>query len=98
MTGTPGRLMVVQHLSPDRMWGYTRIREPFEIFVFAFDVEPERYTDIRVPDGELLDWGWFTLGEGVKRMDVTNAALLTAAFRVAGGELPCAYLEDDQLL
>ncbi|GHG80467.1 NUDIX domain-containing protein [Streptomyces griseocarneus] len=97
LDGRPGRLLAVQHLTADRHWGNKYIADPYELFVFALHTDPDQHAGIRVPDGELLGWDWFTPDDGVKLMDPTNEALFMAVIQaVANGT--CAYLEDLQAL
>ncbi|MGW1194440.1 NUDIX domain-containing protein [Streptomyces sp. NPDC002536] len=97
LSGRPGRLLAVQHLTADRYWGSKYIADAYELFVFALHVAPGQYVGIRVPDGELLGWDWFTPDDGVTLMDPTNAALFTATVKAAASGT-CAYLEDLQAL
>ncbi|MFI1972617.1 hypothetical protein BLA24_07830 [Streptomyces cinnamoneus] len=63
LDGRPGRLLAVQHLTADRYWGSKYIADPYELFVFALHVHLDQYADIRVPDGELLGWDWYSPDE-----------------------------------
>ncbi|MFI9202813.1 NUDIX domain-containing protein [Streptomyces sp. NPDC053048] len=93
LDGRPGRLLAVQHLTADRGWGSKYIADPYELFVFALHVDCGQHAGIRVPDGELLGWAWFTPDDGVKLMDPTNAALFTATVQAVRNGT-CAHVED----
>ncbi|KAB7835545.1 NUDIX domain-containing protein [Streptomyces mobaraensis] len=93
LSGRVGRLLAVQHLSPDRWWGTKYIPDAYELFVFALDVAPADYERVRVPEQELHGWGWFAPEAGLALMDATNRVLFAAAVQAAQSGT-CCYVED----
>ncbi|MFJ2400388.1 NUDIX domain-containing protein [Streptomyces xanthochromogenes] len=98
VTVSAGRLLVVQWLPLGRNGAYAHTPFACHLFVFAATISPDALDDIRVPEGELLDWAWWdpavaTATPGA--MDATNGRLLTAAARAAAGiEAAPLYLEE----
>ncbi|MFD9793770.1 NUDIX domain-containing protein [Streptomyces sp. NPDC059070] len=76
-----GRLLVVQWLPSGRNGAYGHNPFACHLFVFAATLAPD--ASIRVPDGELLGWDWWSPADAAGAMDATNARLLAAAVRAA---------------
>uniref|UniRef100_A0AAU2V7V1 NUDIX hydrolase n=1 Tax=Streptomyces sp. NBC_00003 TaxID=2903608 RepID=A0AAU2V7V1_9ACTN len=97
-TGVPvsvGRLLAVQWLPSGRNGAYAHIPFACHLFVFAATISPDDQPNIRVPERELLGWGWWDPMRAPDVMDATNGRLLAAALRVASGaESPPCYLEE----
>ncbi|MFD9483631.1 NUDIX domain-containing protein [Streptomyces sp. NPDC059991] len=92
---TVGRLLVVQWLPSGRNGRYEVNPFACHLFVFAATIGPQDHARIRVPDAELLGWGWWDPAEAPGVMDATNTRLLTAALRASAGTGPApAYLEE----